>query len=384
MIRLKHDSRDFVHANAFGQAVDIPTEINFDTPLPDNVQPLGDVKCVCYSVCDEAEDEFGVEFDISDLWNRVPHNQFGSDPRDVLALVVNQDKGGLLPIGGTTRRKDYKSFYRADLGQRDAFDNVRVSATIAQTSVIGAVYWCAEWLNLSEGSVMPEGKTMLNGHAFTIEGWKQINGESMFIVEWWGGKKYYMPRKVFNLAMSNYGTQTWILATEEINNKRDKTILEAIKDTLINVVALLKQLLIVKKVDNPLPPEPQQVYNEVKEELMKKYDWSTQEKARHSVRLICDEEGLSVKDKNDLCATVGGESGWRPEAIGKVNFDGTRDYGIVQINEKYWIGKDKLFPSTDYVLNNPEVCVRWMCKQWKAGNKNWWYAYKNGSYKKFL
>lgn len=154
---------------------------------------------------------------------------------------------------------------------------------------------------------------------------------------------------------------------------------------------LVSKLFPPKTTVNP-PPEapispvveskPDNTYNEVKEAL--KYDWSTQEKARHSVRVICDEEGLTVKDKNDLCATVGGESGWRPEAIGKINFDGTRDYGIVQVNEKYWIGKDKLFPSTDYVLNNPEVCVRWMCKQWKAGNKNWWYAYKNGSYKKYM
>jgi hypothetical protein len=114
------------------------------------------------------------------------------------------------------------------------------------------------------------------------------------------------------------------------------------------------------------------------------YDWSNTGASRHSVRVICDDEGLSIIEKNELCATIGGESNWNPKAVGKPNFDGSRDYGIIQLNDHYWIGKDKLFPDVDYVLNNPEKCVRWMCKQWKLGNKNWWYAYKNKSYLKYL
>ena len=115
------------------------------------------------------------------------------------------------------------------------------------------------------------------------------------------------------------------------------------------------------------------------------YDWDTPEKARHSVRVICDEEGLTTKDKNDLCATVGAESGWKPRQKSlKPNFDGTYDHGIIQLNEKYWIGEGKLYPNIEAVYNDPEGCIRWMCKQWKLGNKNWWYAYKNLSYKKFL
>ncbi len=114
------------------------------------------------------------------------------------------------------------------------------------------------------------------------------------------------------------------------------------------------------------------------------YLWDTPLDARHSVRLICDEEGLTVEQKNTLCATVGGESGWKPGAIGKPNTDGTRDYGICQINTRYWIGPGKLFPTTDYVLTHPEQCIRWMCKQWKMGYRNWWIAYKNNSYKAYL
>ena len=96
------------------------------------------------------------------------------------------------------------------------------------------------------------------------------------------------------------------------------------------------------------------------------------------------EMGMSVDNKNLFCATMGAESGWNVKAIGKPNKDGSRDYGICQINSYYWIGEGKPFPSTDYVLNNPEDCVRWAIKQWKAGHRSYWWAYTNGSYVKFL
>ena len=115
-----------------------------------------------------------------------------------------------------------------------------------------------------------------------------------------------------------------------------------------------------------------------------KYDWDTPVLARHSVRVIADEEGLTVEQKDTMCATIGAESGWRPGAVGKPNSNGTRDYGIVQVNSYWWIGVGKQFPSTDYVLTHPEECVRWMCKLWKQGKRNYWSAWNNGSYKKYL
>lgn len=126
--------------------------------------------------------------------------------------------------------------------------------------------------------------------------------------------------------------------------------------------------------------------------------WDTVEAARHSVRVICDEEGLTVQQKNELCATVGAESGWQsyylsgskkgqPVKLENKNDVGnvwSTDWGIIQLNDWYHIGPGKSFPSVEYVLSNPEACIRWMCTQWKAGHANWWIAHKNGSYKKFL
>lgn len=118
-----------------------------------------------------------------------------------------------------------------------------------------------------------------------------------------------------------------------------------------------------------------------------KYDWDTPVLARHSVRVICDEEGLDTALKNTLCATIGAESGWNPKAKNENKKNGkvlSTDWGICQINDYYHIGKGKSFPSVQYVLDNPEACVRWMCKQWRAGNQHLWSAYKNGSFVKYL
>lgn len=121
---------------------------------------------------------------------------------------------------------------------------------------------------------------------------------------------------------------------------------------------------------------------------MKKYEWDTPEKARHSVRVICDEEGLTVAEKNLICAVIMAESAFKNTArCDNRNAAGvitSSDYGICQINTRYHIGKGLSFPSVQYVLENPDKVVRWMIKMYRMGHLNWWVAYVNGSYKKFL
>lgn len=242
-------------------------------------------------------------------------------------------------------------------------------------SVMIGTYWYREWHNPPNG-ILPIGINAQNGHAYVAHGWKQVDGKPHLIIQAWNGREYLMPRETFNAAMKPLGMQTWVLSTAEMNSKREKSLTEIIKDLMLNLIIRLKDL--IRKEDIEVIPVV------VIEDVTPKYQWGTKEEARHSVRVICDEELLTTWDKNDLCATVGAESNWNPRAIGKKNGDGSTDYGICQINDHYWIGKGKQFPSTDYVLENPEACIRWMCRQWKMGNKNWWYGYKNGSYKKYL
>ncbi len=145
-----------------------------------------------------------------------------------------------------------------------------------------------------------------------------------------------------------------------------------------------------KPQDLPMNKEPTHLLVNVEDKktldiLTPKYVWTPPDLARHSVRVICDEEGLTVEEKNTLDATIGGESGWHIDAVNK-NINPTTgkvtsvDYGICQWNN-YWHGKEI---SPDEALHNPEKAVRLMCAYWKRGQRDLWIAYKNGSYKKYL
>lgn len=114
-----------------------------------------------------------------------------------------------------------------------------------------------------------------------------------------------------------------------------------------------------------------------------KYLWGTPTLARHSVRVIADEEGLDVEQKNTMCATIGAESGWIITAVHKNIVNGkvtSVDYGICQWNNVYH-GKEI---SPTEALEDPEKAVRLMCSYWKRGQRDLWMAYKNGSFKRYL
>ena len=135
---------------------------------------------------------------------------------------------------------------------------------------------------------------------------------------------------------------------------------------------------IAPKVEpNPLEPSP------VPEPTPQpKYKWDTKENVRHSIRVICDEEGLSVAEKNLICAVIQAESGFDTKAV-NVNSNGTKDLGLIQANTYWYIEKMNLL-TEDQALNDPEFCVRLMIKRYREGFLSNWVAYSSGSYKKFL
>lgn len=151
-------------------------------------------------------------------------------------------------------------------------------------------------------------------------------------------------------------------------------------------------LEIIHNLFHGIPMDPVKVPESPHEspfpEEVSKYLWNTRENARHSVRVICDEEGLSIGQKNDLCATVSCESGFNPICIHpNLSSDGkllSTDFGICQINDYWHIGPGKEFKSPEFVLQNPEACIRWMCRMWKAGKGNLWVCYLKGLYKNHL
>ena len=113
----------------------------------------------------------------------------------------------------------------------------------------------------------------------------------------------------------------------------------------------------------------------------------------HNVRVLCDLCSLTEEQKNILTACVRVESDFNTQithsnyayTLEGVKFVASTDFGIVQINSYWNIGDGKPFPSSEYVLQNPEACVRFMCNYYKQnGNLDLWCSYTSGAYLKFL
>lgn len=189
-------------------------------------------------------------------------------------------------------------------------------------------------------------------------------------------------------------------------NQKKTSIIQKILDFLKSLGINQKQSDAIEQCINPvLTPVVTPAPLPVTPPLIPKYLWDTTANIRHSLRVICDESGLSVKDKNDMCATVQAESGFKLTAVNlnisngtsistdiehmnveieKVKQKGLRisstDYGPCQWND-YYHGKEI---TPDEAVNNPEKAVRLMCAYWKREQCNLWVAYSSGAYKRFL
>jgi len=257
-IKLLEDSRDSHAYKHFGQISIFPDTENYDDPnIPEAIQAPGDVECTCYTVLYLAQNKTKVKYDMQDLWNRIPHDSSGADPRTVLGEVVNN---GLLPIGATERVKPFSSYFRADTGKYDAFDNCRSAMLLAESPIAIWCSWYREWLNLPPNAVMPLGVTPVSGHMFAGKGWvtgtTNVNGVPMLIIEWWGGQTNLMPRETLNSALNEWGCGSAVLSTDSIDAKREKTLWETLRDLYINFVLILMKQKMNKIVDNSVVQTP--------------------------------------------------------------------------------------------------------------------------------
>ena len=124
------------------------------------------------------------------------------------------------------------------------------------------------------------------------------------------------------------------------------------------------------------------------EPLVPTLTFDTPHNAYHAVRVLCDNTGLSLDEKNLICAVIFQESRFKNSAICK-NRDAqgnvlSTDYGICQINTHYHIGPGRDFPSVDYVLQNPDKVVQWMIGMYKHGLLKMWVGYSSKAYLKWL
>ena len=111
--------------------------------------------------------------------------------------------------------------------------------------------------------------------------------------------------------------------------------------------------------------------------------WDTVANTRHSCRVIMDTYGFLPKVKDLLCAVIMSESGMNIRAINH-NKNGSYDYGLVQVNSTYWVGKGKYFESEQEVYDHPEKSVKFLCDSYNEGKLNRWYGYTNKSYLRYM
>lgn len=170
------------------------------------------------------------------------------------------------------------------------------------------------------------------------------------------------------------------------------SFLEQIRNAVSGFVEFLKDYLknapkppIVEPTPN-IPTEPEKPNlpppNPLNPPYLPPYLWDTSENSRHSCRVICDNMGLSVAEKNLLCQVIRCESGFDINAIHHNN-NGTSDFSLCQYNSKWWVGKDKPFKDKQDVYDNPKRQIEIMIGEYRKGRLNQWVCFKNGNYKRF-
>ena len=112
--------------------------------------------------------------------------------------------------------------------------------------------------------------------------------------------------------------------------------------------------------------------------------FDTPQNAYHSVRVLCDQAGLTYAEKNLICECIYQESGFNQNSVCD-NKDSqgvvwSKDISICQVNTYFHIGAGKDFPSVEYVMANQDKVVLWMIKMYQQGLLKQWVSYSSGAY----
>jgi hypothetical protein len=276
-------------------------------------------------------------------------------------------------------------------GPYDHFDNIRATLWllknlppgIRKSGVLTGSYWYGEWQH-TPGGIIPKERmnSQPSGHATKFTGQKIVNGEPRLVDqnsygEGVGDKGFhYFSRETVNREFKDFGAVIFVdLTDEELAALREQR-----QSHLQQMIAWLKSLLV--KPDPAPAPAPSPIPEPPPAPVPSaKYLWDTKSHVRHSIRVICDEEGLTLAQKNLICAVIQGESGFDISIVHPNNDPRhTTDYGLCQFND-YWY-RDSITP--DQALHDPEKAVRLMIKQYRGGRLKDWVAYSSGAYRKYL
>ncbi len=110
--------------------------------------------------------------------------------------------------------------------------------------------------------------------------------------------------------------------------------------------------------------------------------WDTPSHTCHAFRVLCDQSGLSLENKNLLSACVFQESRFDNKAV--CHNAHSSDLGFVQINDKIWTGIGEPFTDGADIVAHPEKAATFLIRMFKAGKLDLWVSYKSGAYHQWL
>lgn len=264
------------------------------------------------------------------------------------------------------------------------FDAIRIALWQNKNNDLTVLTGCDfkfSWLQKEKGIINDYNKKEQElGHAIKFYDWKQINGEDYLITQLSNGMIgdngiMYFSRNIVNSSLFRFDGLMFIDENPNIVKKSQWSLISQILDKLEKILKLMfKQTEeIQKKIMD------KNIEDAIIEEAIKtpepKYNWDNPQNVRKSIRIICDEEGLTLKQKNEITETINCESGFKTNAVNK-NTNGTSDYGIIQANSYWYIGKGKPIPSIEVALNDPTFCVRIMARAFKNGRAKDWICYR--------
>nr|P50717.1 RecName: Full=Lysozyme; AltName: Full=1,4-beta-N-acetylmuramidase; Flags: Precursor [Hyphantria cunea]AAA84747.1 lysozyme [Hyphantria cunea] len=94
-------------------------------------------------------------------------------------------------------------------------------------------------------------------------------------------------------------------------------------------------------------------------------------------------QGFPENQMGDWVCLVENESGRKTDKVGPVNKNGSKDYGLFQINDKYWCsntrtpGKDCNVTCADLLLDDITKASTCAKKIFKRHNFRAWYGWRN-------
>lgn len=231
-VKLRVDHRDLHFHRRFGGVMEFPQESSFGANDNYEVEGSEEVDCTAESGSKVCSSQTKALYDHTFLWNNTKKDASGADPRDSMKAIVSS---GMKRTDGTIDKK-WKSYYRADTGDQDAFDNVRSAMMINESSCTVATFWYENWENANTGTILPPGDIVVSAHDYVAVDWTQKGGVPMMKIDAHTGETLYMTREVFNAALYKMGTGAYMPCQNDITPPQAQifqTILDAMKNFLL-------------------------------------------------------------------------------------------------------------------------------------------------------